>query len=405
MINTTAFANILQPPVADLGLSSIREQAKNRFLNSDIPSRKQEDWRYINVKPLFDLKYAFGQQASKYADKEFRYRIIFNNSNVESFDLPNGLKLMTLSEAMNAKLIREQDLMGKNQNLFTDLNVASLTKGYYLEIEGQIKEPILIRYLYPEDGNYGSSFIYVLAKQNSLAHFIDDSSVQDHFTNHQFRFSLERDSYLDWTQVHQTQKANKYQNVEAVVKENASLNYTQVNLGGGIVRQDLSVDLLAPAANANLQGLYLLRESQVVDNHTVVNHLAPNASCRQNYKGILDNQSKAIFDGKIYVAPGADGTIASQMNKNILLSNAAEVDAKPQLEIYADDVKCNHGATLGKFSDEEIFYFMSRGITKNQAIQMLSMGFVRDIAMQIGNEEVQKHILPMINNTLKEYAF
>lgn len=406
MIEQKNFSEILNP-TGDTYLSTWREEAKKRFLAASIPSRKDEAWRYINVKPMFETTYVADHSSVVHKEGPFLYNITFTNGllNEDASQLPDGVSVVTLSEAIEAKKIDVYHWTAKNQNVFTDLNIASLSTGYFIEIVKDISEPIHITHTHSDASNYGSNLVYVYARKMSRAVFLDESSSNSHFINHQWRFLLERDAKIEWTQIHQTATANKYQNVEAELQANATLEYTQVNMGGGIVRQDLRVDILDSGAHASLQGLYLLRDSQVIDNHTIVNHMAPNATCKQNYKGILDNQSRAVFDGKIYVAPGADGTQASQLNKNILLSSSAEVDTKPQLEIYADDVKCNHGATLGKFSDEELFYFLARGIEKSMAIQMLSIGFVRDILLQIGSYDVQKYLLPKLQKTLREYTF
>jgi Fe-S cluster assembly protein SufD len=401
------FSEILNAPNVETKISAWREEAKKRFLLANVPSRKEEAWRYLNVKPIFETNYipSKGQVAAK--ESPFLYNIVFINGvlDIKSTKLPKGMSVTTLSQAMEDKKVDVYHYTAKNQNLFTDLNLASVPYAYFIEITQEISEPVHISHNHSEVGNFSSNLIYVYARKNSRSIFLDESSTETHFLNHQWRFILEDNARVDWTQIHQTTTAHKYQNVEAELKKNATLEYTQVNMGGGIVRQDLRVDILEAGAHANLQGLYLLKDSQVVDNHTAVNHLAPHATCKQNYKGILDNQSRAIFDGKIYVAPGADGTQASQLNKNILLSNSAEVDTKPQLEIYADDVKCNHGATLGKFSEEELFYFLARGIERQVAIQMLSIGFVRDIVLQIGSVDIQKYLLPKLQKTLKDYSF
>ncbi len=403
----TNFDSVLRPTQADSALGAMREIAKKDFLASSIPSRKDENWRYLNVRPIFESAYSNQVNAvpSTYVENSFYYKIIFIDGilDTDKSQLPKGLKLSKLSDAIKANLVNLTSF--KNKNIFTDLNIATLSVGYYLECFEKIDEPVSIQHTYTTSSNYGSGMLFVKIKPDAKLSVVEDSSTNSHFVNHQLLIHLDKDANLDWTQLHQSSVSTKYQNTEINLLKNAQLNFTQINLGGGIVRQDVTANILESHANANIQGLYLLKDSQSVDNHLCVNHLVPNSTCRQNYKGILDNEARAIFDGKIFVAVGADGTVASQLNKNILLSNTAEVDTKPQLEIYADDVKCNHGATLGKFSEEEMFYFLSRGIDRNTAIQMLSAGFVRDVLLQVGSKDIQKYLLPRIEKTLKEYAF
>ncbi|MCB0348470.1 MAG: Fe-S cluster assembly protein SufD [Bdellovibrionales bacterium] len=404
---TSNFNTILSPQSADIKLNALREGAKKSFLVSAIPTRRDESWRYLDLRPIFEssYKYAKDQKVSLEEQNGFSYKIVFINGIYDSSrsKLPDGLSVSLLSDAIDKDLVQLDKLT--NKNIFTNLNVATVSTGYHISCTKLVSEPVAIQHAQSVDGNYGANLVVVTIKSNASLSVLEDSSCDTHFINNQLMVQVDAGGRLDWTQLHQSKTATKYQNTEVYLDKGSNLNFTQVNLGGGLVRQDVKVDIKAADVNASLQGLYLLKDKQVVDNHIAVNHLSPNSTCKQNYKGILDNTARAVFDGKIFVAVGADGTAASQLNKNILLSNTAEVDTKPQLEIYADDVKCNHGATLGKFSDEELFYFSSRGIDKAAAIHMLSSGFVRDVLLHIENAEIQKYLMPLIDKQLKDYSF
>lgn len=155
------------------------------------------------------------------------------------------------------------------------------------------------------------------------------------------------------------------------------------------MRNNLAICLDGENIESSLDGLYGIRGHQHIDNHTCVDHRYPHCTSSQLYKGILDGSARAVFNGKIFVRREAQKTNAYQLNRNLMLSPDAEVDTKPQLEIYADDVKCTHGATIGQIDEDEIFYLQSRCIPKKQAISLLSHGFAEDVLYQIGNPGIR----------------
>ena len=154
------------------------------------------------------------------------------------------------------------------------------------------------------------------------------------------------------------------------------------DLGGGLIRNDVDIDLSEPGADVAFDGLYLAGDGQHIDNHTRVDHRVGPATSTQEYRGILNGNCRCVWNGKAIVHQGADGTDASQANHNLLLSNQAEIDAKPELEIYAEDVKCSHGTTVGQLDDTALFYLRSRGLDKRHAIQVLTHAFAADIVLR-----------------------
>ena len=162
--------------------------------------------------------------------------------------------------------------------------------------------------------------------------------------------------------------------------------------GGKLPRNTLTVGQTGPGAHAAINGLYTVRDHQLVDNHTVIDHRCEHGSSEQLYKGILQGKGKTVFNGKIFVRPEAQQTNAYQLNRNLLLSPKAEANTKPQLEIYADDVKCSHGASVGPLDANELFYLLSRGIPQERAISMLSHGFVEDVLATVKNEGLRDRL-------------
>jgi Fe-S cluster assembly protein SufD len=177
-------------------------------------------------------------------------------------------------------------------------------------------------------------------------------------------------------------------------------NSTNINLGGALSRHDIDVKFTAEGGEAWVDGLYMLNGSQHADTHSIIDHQVPNCLSHQNYKGVMNDRSRAVFNGKVFVRENAHGTDAQQSNKNLLLSNEARVDTKPQLEIFNDDVKCSHGATVGQLEEEELFYLLTRGLPENLARNLLTYGFAEEIIRKIGIESIKSELDAAVLNRL-----
>jgi Fe-S cluster assembly protein SufD len=200
----------------------------------------------------------------------------------------------------------------------------------------------------------------------------------------------------------QNEKRNSYHidNSEIVQEKGSIFTHISFDFGSVLTRNDLRADLIGENIETNLYGLYLTNDNRHVDNHTYVDHSAPNCESNELYKGILDDKSTGVFSGKILVKKDSQKTNAYQSNKNILLSEEARIDTKPQLEIYADDVKCSHGATVGSLDKEAYFYIRSRGIPAAEAQSMLIKAFAEDVVQNIKIQEIHKDINNLIFNNL-----
>jgi Fe-S cluster assembly protein SufD len=187
---------------------------------------------------------------------------------------------------------------------------------------------------------------------------------------------------------------------QVLQKENSNFANTTITMGGGIIRNNLNIEMDGEHIESYMNGLFMLNGKSHVDNHTVVDHQKPNGYSNELYKGILDDNSTGVFNGKIYVREDAQKTNAFQTNNNIILSDKATVDTKPQLEIWADDVKCSHGATVGALDEEPLFYLRSRGIPKDKARGLLMFAFATDLLDRIKIEPLRKHVEELIAERL-----
>ena len=203
--------------------------------------------------------------------------------------------------------------------------------------------------------------------------------------------NLAANAQLNYYQV-QTESATSLHTHEITVQQarDSQFNSFTFDNGGGIVRTDLHTKLQAENARCQLYGVYLVKNKQHIDNHTIIDHLSSHTYSTEHYKGIIADQARAVFNGRVYVAPHAQKIVSKQHNANLLLSKQAEIDTKPELEIYADDVQCAHGATVGQLDNDMIFYMTTRGISEIEARQLLTHGFIREMFEFINDSEIKQ---------------
>jgi Fe-S cluster assembly protein SufD len=224
-----------------------------------------------------------------------------------------------------------------------------------------------------------------------------------YFNNAVTEIAVGADAVVDHVKLQQ-EGATAYHiaNTSVVMAARSKFTTHYLSLGGSLVRNEVRVRFDGEGAEATVNGLYLARGKQHIDNFTVIDHAKPHCASHELYKGILDGQARGVFNGKIFVREGAQKTDAKQTNKALLLSDGATIDTKPQLEIFADDVKCGHGATVGQLADEEIFYLLSRGLDMQTARNLLTYGFAHEVVEKLKIETIRealdKGILTRINH-------
>lgn len=246
--------------------------------------------------------------------------------------------------------------------------------------------------------------LVVMGKSSSASVLVCDHVIQnlEHFICNTTEISLAENSNLDYYQI-QNQDINTSQVNTIFVDQRRYSNFesNMITLHGKLIRNNIYSSLKEEGANTNLYGAYLLDANQKVDNFTVIEHISPNCTSDEHYKGILDESALANFSGRIIVHKDAQKTEAYQANDNLLLSDTARVNTKPQLIIDADDVKCSHGSTVGQIDDEAIFYLQSRGIGKIEARTMMMFGFVNDIVRKIKIDDLGREINDLVNRRLR----
>lgn len=350
-------------------LRALREEAFARFESDGFPTPRTEDWKYTNVASLASLDWNIG------------------------------------SSSIGVGQESPVDLLGKfrmERNGFTALNLAFANIAVLRIAKNTVlDEPVEFSFA-GEDGAAIFPHIVVIAEAGSKAAIVENyNSTARSFTNAALQVMVEDNASLTHYRVHRdSPDAFSYGVTEAVLGRDSRYDLTSINLGGAISRHDVEVKFTAQGGEAWVDGLYMLQGSQHHDTHSIIDHTVPNCTSHQTYKGVLNDRSRGVFNGKVFVRENAHGTDAQQSNKNLLLSNDARVDTKPQLEIFNDDVKCSHGATVGQLEEEELFYLLTRGLPESLARNLLTYGFVEEIINKIGIDSIKAELDSMVLHRL-----
>lgn len=390
-----------------------KEQAIARFKQDGFPDQRDEDWRYTPLKSV-TTKFFEVKVDDQLADIDVSpflisdldaYRLVFIDGRFDARHtvLPDtqGVAVDSLasvnSDSANVAAGSLQQGLPMEHG-FSALNIAFSRDGYVIGIADQIEldKPIEILFVSATPDTVAQPRNVVRIGQHSKAKIIErhvSVAATSALANSTCRITLDHGAALDYYLVQLLSAgASQVSTLDAAVGRDSRLSCRTITLGGGLVRNNLRVSLDQPGGHCDMLGLYNIAGKQHVDNHTNVIHAAPHCTSTELYKGVLDQRSRAVFHGRIKVEQDAQKTDATQSNHNLLLSANAEIDTKPQLEIYADDVKCAHGATVGQIDESALFYLRSRGIGDQQARSLLTFAFVNDVLEQVEIEPLKSAI-------------
>lgn len=400
-----------------------RKDAIKQFESVDFPTTKNEEWRFTDVSPIIKQNFLPSSLIPKvevnkteiekliFTGFDFHLLVFVNGifepslSNIK--DLPENVFVGSLKNFQNEK----KDLFNKyfnkivsNDTAFNLLNTSFSVDGFTIYIPKNVvfEKPIQVVFI---NGNGNENILIsprnlLIAEENTQAKVIVNyvgKSEQKYFTNIITEIYVGENAIVDYYKV-QNENDNSFhiEKIQAVQKEKSLFNQFNITFGGEIVRNDINSKLDGENIETHFYGLYMINGKQHVDNHTFVDHAKPNCMSNELYKGILDENSRGVFNGKIIVRQDAQKTNAYQQNKTILLSKGATIDTKPQLEIFADDVKCSHGATVGYLDEVSEFYIRSRGVPQELAKSMLIRAFANDVIETIKINELKEQINHMI---------
>ena len=406
----------------------LREGAFGRFEELGFPTTDVEEWKYTNVAPL--ARKAF--QPTKHGTVELESaavepffsaeargsRLVFVNgvynpkhSSLEA--IPSQVSVEELGAALageHGELLWEHlgRLSGEGSDAFSALNTAFLGGGVLLHVPAgvSVESPVQLLFLTAPGESEAVSFprVLVVAERDSRLDIIESYAAlgdAEYFTDAVVEVFVGEGARVTHYKVQdEGNRAFHVASTRVEVSKDGAYELTTVTLGARLSRHEIEVALTSPGAECRVDGLYIVGDGQHTDTHSLIDHREPNCTSRQNYKGILDGKSRAVFNGRVYVHAGASQTDAEQSNKNLLLSTDARVDTKPQLEIYNDDVKCAHGATVGQLEEEELFYIISRGLHPDLARNLLTYGFAEEIVGNIKHESIRAQLDEAILNRL-----
>ncbi len=420
-----ALAFAQQQPANDQ-FADIRQQGQSAFAAMPFPTRKTEEWKYTNLRALtqanfqnaaseFDVENA---QALFAIDGLDAIRLVYVNGQLNDAlsHVPNstqGLTLMSFADALSGKHAEQQALIEKhlaktcvtNRNLFTALNNGAVNDGLLLHVakNQRIEQPVHVVHLTSQQPSEASVFarhLIVLdthAEATVIEHFVSTQTEQNVLLNqvsevvvgdgaklNHYRIQTEHESAIHLGAVH------------VDLNRDSQFESYQLALGSKVKRLDVVVNHNVSGSHCEMAGVYLPKHEQQVDFHTYIEHKAPHCTTNEVYRGIMADKAKAVFNGRIHIHPDAQKTLAELSNKNLLLSNQAEINTKPELEIYADDVRCAHGATVAQLDEKARFYLQSRGVSRQEAEVMLSFGFINELLDSMPVEALRNHVRPML---------
>lgn len=412
----TAFATIDKD-----NLPEVRKTALDSFKTLGLPSARHEEWKYTHIKTkLPETLRLVASSESQVTSTKLKYfnsiegtKLVFVNGvfSKELSVIPDqsGLTVGSLKDATHS----HTDLFAKYFNKATDINkenFAALNTAFaqdgafiYVKKNTVIEAPVFVFHIYDSASAdvFTQSRNLIIVEENADITIVEDfqNNKGEKFYNHVSEVFIEKNAEVNYSllQLH-NQNTTSVNYVEARLARDARYHITTVTLDGKLVRNNVNAYMDGENALATLNGLFIGKESNQIDNHILVDHRVPNCNSNQVYRGVLDNESTGVFNGKIFVQKDAQKTNAYQSSKAVLLSDDASMNSKPQLEIFADDVKCSHGAAIGQVSKNELFYLLARGIDPKTARGILTYAFANGIINEIKLPELRTYL----DNKLKE---
>jgi Fe-S cluster assembly protein SufD len=402
----------------------VRKEALQDFERLGIPHAKHEEYKYTPIARVLEKNFSFSPSAASAPIKDVKSffingleadRLVFidgvfskDHSNVTS----PSLKVQNLRDALHEKNAVALEHFGKYADSKNDAlsawNYAAWNEGVFIHVEDKatIDNPVAIHHIVNATAGEVTAFnrnLFVVGKNSKVTVIekYDSIGSANHFSNYVTEVVVNENAGFEHYCIQNDQNNRFQRNLTQIYQKNSSrVNTYTFTLHGKFYRNNLNLILDGEGIESHMYGLYLLNSDTLADNHTVVDHMKPNSFSNELYKGILDGSSKGVFNGKIYVRPNAQKTNAYQNNRNVLLTDTASINTKPQLEIWADDVKCSHGCTTGQIDEEALFYLQSRGINKDTARAMMLYAFAGDVVDHIPNPTMKTYIDALVSDRL-----
>jgi Fe-S cluster assembly protein SufD len=414
-------ARELRETVAVLSKTSAaetRQRAMDQFLARGFPTTQDEDWKYTDLTSVVDISERWLADAAVTGGESLNEAQIQEiTSAVEAHWLvfENGYLNKGLSDTFAGLEISIASIDGGDTDLdmddpLSDLSAALMTDGVSIQISEKARVDKPVGLLFADRATSGPQLtqarVHIHLGAGSAARFVEyhvSDGDQDHYSNVFVELSVSDDASVDYVRVQNRGNSHSQtQRLNVQLLECSTLRHFGLDIGGALARNDLKIDIAGENASAEFNGLYIGAEKQHIDNHTRVDHRVGPATSTQEYRGILSGRSRCVWNGKAIVHKGADGTDARQANHNLLLAEHCEINAKPELEIYADEVKCAHGTTVGQLDEAALFYLRSRGLDQKHAKRILTRAFATSVLLQSPIPELHDFITAQVEQRLTE---
>ncbi len=406
-------------------LQALRSQATDHFKQQGLPAKKEEDWKYTSLWGLGQVEWVHTPVSSTVTSAEIvaakqlkdAYHLVFvdgvyiaEHSNIEG--IPASATVKPLSESLTLPAVAahfgQQALIDAPG--LTALNTMLVSEGAVIILDENVAVDKPIELVFINTGNTENLATHlhnlVVVGEGSAAELVETHiglTNETYFANQITEVVLGADSYLKhYVMQNASKSAFQITHLSGKQAENSIWQTHSVALGGKLARQDLHAQLLGEAAHCVMDGLYLPRGEQHIDNHTRVDHAVPNTTSEELYKGVLDEKGRAVFNGKVVVHQNAQKTDAKQQNANLLLSRGCEIDTKPQMEIYADDVTCSHGSTVGQLDESQLFFLRARGLSELEARNLLTYAFVSEVINQVAIPELRGSLTTLVEANMPQ---
>jgi Fe-S cluster assembly protein SufD len=408
----TSFIQELQPTKLSIS-KSILDSAVKTLATTDFPTTRTEAWKYTRVSKIANLKLKNSLPGTLHLDQRFlisqgAYTFVFENgkyiSALSTRDLPEGISITSLTDTNKDDLQLIGSLVAVEKEVFNSINTQFAENGLFIRIAPKtvIDKPIQILHILSGTYQIANFRNFIVAEKFSKATVLIgyfSANAESSFTNVVNEVTVEENANLSIDKLQYESEGNFHVGTEQVLQhKDSTFTINTVTLNGSFVRNNLNIEVNGTNCATHLNGAYLLKGNQHVDNHTIVDHKMPHCESNELYKGVIDDNSTAVFNGKVFVRKDAQKINAFQSNGNVLMSDNATINSKPELEIYADDVKCSHGSTTGQLDENAVFYLRARGLSEKAARNLMVSAFIEDVLSKVSSEEM----LQKIHEILKE---
>ncbi len=395
-------------------LSSTRNTALDDFIKFGLPTSKDEDWKYTDLSRISDISnrwLADGVTQDTCEPSEETIKSLMNSIEANWLVIANGIidtKYFNNDKNIDIKRYSETTAPFVLNRPLSYLNAALMKDGLKIYIRSSTIKPLGLLIVDNTKINTSLSQVNIDIEVASdckaeIIEYHHSIGKGDHYSNSVAAIKINKAASTHYTKI-QNRQINHAQTTYTALNLNkdSKLKMACYDIGGGLIRNDIDININEPGVDASLTGLYLTGENQHIDNHIKVEHRVGPAISSQEYRGILNGNNCSVWNGKAIVHEGADGTDANQKNQNLLLSEKAEINTKPELVIYADDVKCSHGATVGQLDESAIFYLRTRGLSTKQATEIITQAFAADLVNRTPISQVKNIISSLVASRLAE---